>query len=616
MMTSKDFGSFAGTPLGRAVPFVLLVAALPAVLRLTACAGRSPAHAESQEIRLTQDSNSNVTPRYSPDGQWIAYTVRGTGGRKNRVFIVPAQGGPAQPVSSEGENSTVLGWASAGNGLYVSDNEKWVIRRLGLDGKVLGTEPAEPLGKAFDVSPDGREILVTRFSGDNNDLGIAPVTAMDDLEILAPTSQWEVGGCFGPRPGEVTAVARARFQAAACSIAVWSPATRTYTALPLPEARNVDPSWSPDGRYLVYNSDLAGRQDLWLYDSQTGRTIQMTTGPEEAITPDWSPDGNSVAFARRTRTSHIFAGDPRTFQTRQLTEGSARDVVPECSRNGRMVAFARLALPERPGERTPAPALCVVPWAGGEVRRLDLKDLRLSAEGGMSWSPDGREIAFVADDGLGNADIYRIAPDGGAPIRVTVDPGPDLFPSWSPDGRLIACTRPAGGETQVWVVPSNGGLARQVTFNDGLNELAAWSPGSDRLACVSVKDSGGFEILVVPVRQPEQSRAILKSPRANYPAAWSSDGRDVLVNRMDGASWAVWAVSVDDGREVRVGQERREKGSGKSFFVDLTPEGQKYADVVYPGNVLAYADGEEVSQIVALPVAGLIKSSLLARKER
>lgn len=606
---------FPESRFGRALLVAALLAALPVLLRLTACAGRSPAHADSQEVRLTSDANISFLPRYSPDGEWVAYTVRGTGEKKNSVFVVPARGGNPRQVSPDSLSSALVGWVGGGRDLLVNDSESHVLRRLGLDGRILEVQKWEPFGKAFDVSPDGTKLLVVMFNGDNNDLAVAPVDALEDLQIVQPTGYWEAGGCFGPRPGDVTAVFRVGFQTTACSLAVWSPATRRYTSLALPEARNVEPAWSPDGRYLVYGSDLKGRQDLWLYDSKVGQSLQLTSGPEEAVTPDWSPDGEWLAFARRTRTSHIFRGDPRTFETRQLTEGPARDFAPENSRDGRMVAFARLDAPDRPGARAPGPSLCVIPAAGGKVRRLDLKGLQLSAEAGFSWSPDGREIAFVADDGSGNQDIYRAPAGGGAPARVTVDPGPDVVPFWSPDGRYIAYTRPAQGETQVWVVPSNGGLARQMTFHEGLSQLSVWSPASDRLAYMTIRGEGGFEVRVTSIQDPEESRLVLTSTRPNYPFCWSRDGNAIIMMRADGVPWSVWAVSLTDGREVLLGRDRREP-AGESHFLEPTDEGRRHWDVLFPGDVVTFANGDETSQIVAMPVAAFIRASLLARKER
>ncbi len=58
-----------------------------------------------------------------------------------------------------------------------------------------------------------------------------------------------------------------------------------------------EPTWSPDGRYLVFAGIVAGRSDLYLYDLETGRTTRLTDSPASERDPAWSHDGTRLAFA-------------------------------------------------------------------------------------------------------------------------------------------------------------------------------------------------------------------------------------------------------------------------------------------------------------------------------
>ena len=80
-----------------------------------------------------------------------------------------------------------------------------------------------------------------------------------------------------------------------------------------------------------------------------------------------------------------------------------------------------------------------------------------------SFSPDGKQFAFVWDGGSGNFDIYVRPVETGSRVRLTHDPGLDLFPAWSPDGSQIAFIRISAPEKALYVVSAHGGPERKIT---------------------------------------------------------------------------------------------------------------------------------------------------------
>ncbi len=93
----------------------------------------------------------------------------------------------------------------------------------------------------------------------------------------------------------------------------------------------------------------------------------------------------------------------------------------------------------------------------------------------------GDTIAFVYA-----GDIWTVPASGGTATRLTSDPGLELFPKFSPDGRWIAFSAQYDGTRQVWVIPTEGGTPRQLTFHNDVgdlpprggydNQVLDWSP--------------------------------------------------------------------------------------------------------------------------------------------
>ena len=442
---------------GAPIVLGLLLLGLVFTLKLTGCAGRSPAEAESRDTRVTHDQVFKYKPLFSPDGVSIAYTGRSSPEQEAfAIFVVPRDGGEAKKLSPDSLALFALAWSADGKGLYARGDHADKLYYIGLDGSVRLARSADALSGFVNVSADGDTMLMVKFNKDNRDLGIK--MAGGALELLAATPAWEADAVFGPGPGEITAVSTPSYEAPVTTISTWSPQTRSYTALPLPEGRAYDPAWSRDGRFLAYSFLRAGQSDLWIYDAKTARAEQVTDEPEDEGCANWSKDGQWLLFCRSSKPSHLFSGEPGQSERRQISDGPALDYAPIVSPDGGWLVFLR---------RTPAtastkdaPVACVMPVAGGPVRELDLGDVNLigKSSDAASWSPDSRELAFQGTEGSGKTDIYRIGRDGQGLARVTVAPGDDVAPRWSPDGRYISYTQAGDGRTEGQGVPPSGGL--------------------------------------------------------------------------------------------------------------------------------------------------------------
>ena len=97
-----------------------------------------------------------------------------------------------------------------------------------------------------------------------------------------------------------------------------------------------------------------------------------------------------------------------------------------------------------------------------------------------AFSPDGSKIAFVRDDG-GGEDLWVMDADGTDQVQLTESDDDELHPEWSPDGTRIAFTRSVPGDFEIWIADADGDNAELAI--EGASD-PAWSPDGQRLAFI------------------------------------------------------------------------------------------------------------------------------------
>lgn len=178
------------------------------------------------------------------------------------------------------------------------------------------------------------------------------------------------------------------------------------------------PNWTPDGRWLIYNSQ--------------GRLYRLS--PELP----GEPEQIETAYAGRCNNDHVLSADGRQIA---ISHGTKED-----------------------GQSR----IYTLPITGGTPRLVT----PMAPSYLHGWSPDGKQLAYCAAR-KGNFDVYVIPAEGGEEQRLTTAEGLDDGPEYAPDGKHIWFNSVRSGLMQVWRMKADGSEQTQMTFDETRN---AWFP--------------------------------------------------------------------------------------------------------------------------------------------
>ncbi|HVE65510.1 MAG TPA: protein kinase [Thermoanaerobaculia bacterium] len=367
-----------------------------------------------------------LSPRWSPDDRSIAYQSGYVFGHD--VFVVSADGGKPRKITREGRLLSGFCWTADGSGivyssargstiLYLPTFNLWTV---GLDGD--GLRPLT-FGEASYVDPD-LDATGTVVAG----------------RVLKQFNIWKF-------PVDGSAVENVRRGAQI---------TRQTGQVQTPSIGGND-------RELVYLSDSGGHGNLWVVDTETSASRQITYEQDPGVglgVSVWSPDGRHIAFV----STRNLVGDVGIWLVNP--DGSnLRNLVPRAgwaswSRDGRW-------LYHNEGSGSAGPIKKIRPEGGTSVLVRSEKGNRTAI------SPDGSTLYFVVErptvSGGSDYELRAATPENG-PSRVLARIPARRIPLWqlvhpviSPDGNWLAMPLTDGPTTNIWALSTSGGEMRQLT---------------------------------------------------------------------------------------------------------------------------------------------------------
>jgi dipeptidyl aminopeptidase/acylaminoacyl peptidase len=364
-------------------------------------------------------------PRVSPDGLWVAYTVRSLDAQEDSsdtdIYMLPFAGGTPVQLTASPKPETRPRFSPDGRYLaFLSGREGkktqvWLLDRRGGEAVKLTDYKADV--SDFVWSPDSKRLALIVGDVDPDE------PADDKAEADKP------GADKTPKP---IVIRRLQFKR--------------------------------DGE--GYLRDL--RQHLYVFDVESKASIQVTSGPYDESEPAWSPDGRWIAFtSNRTPepdandNSDVFVVEPKAGQTpRAVTTSPGTDREAVFSPDGKWIAYLAGGDPKDFWYATNHVA--VVPVAGGAPSPLtEALDRNV---GGPRFSSEGGTVYFIVEDG-GNEHLAKVPATGGAVERVIAGEVTIQTYDLGPRGETVVLESAPQRPFEVSAVES-GSLRRLTTVND------------------------------------------------------------------------------------------------------------------------------------------------------
>jgi len=258
------------------------------------------------------------------------------------------------------------------------------------------------------------------------------------------------------------------------------------------------PSWSPDGKTLVFENVEPGHYGLFKVGSEGGTPVRFTSFIGEH--PKWSPDGQYIVFDADFGDSVKLVSSNGGRPVRIVPESMhvSKGGNPIWSPDGSRIAF-----------KADSVVWILEVETGVFTKAYDAAGKRPVPS---CWSRDGKSILLsLLDPQTRGAAIWRVVPGGEAVEVFSPAEGRAYrYPDESPDGSLVAFALCEGRSCDLWVAPSGGGRAVQLTMHPSYDDTPCWSPDGTKIAFTSAR-SGKMDVYVMDL-DLEGLRAELRAP--------------------------------------------------------------------------------------------------------
>jgi Tol biopolymer transport system component/DNA-binding winged helix-turn-helix (wHTH) protein len=362
------------------------------------------------------------------------------------------------------------------------------------------------------------------------------------------------------------------------------------------------PSFSPDGAQITFGWNGENASLDWnIYTKPiAGETpVRLTNAAATDLNPQWSPDGKWIAFIRRAPSGNgiylvPFNGGPERRVYELHSAIAWEDPGLSWSPNGRFLAF-----PDGRSQETPS-SIYMLDVVSEQAKPVTHPLNSWDGDFAPVYSPDGSKIAFVRGADAATRNVYVIASGGGEPKQLTFNGRLIFGLSWMPDSSAIVFSSDLGGTPALWRVPVSGGEPERLP----VGTEGAITPAISRkgASLAYAQGTSSWSLMRVPLRSPkEAARKVLSSSEQDSAPKFSPDGKLIAFQSWRSGSQEIWTCDGDGKNPKRLTSfEGPLTGSpswspdGKSIAFDSRPSGRSHIFVMAPngGTPRGLTDGD------------------------
>lgn len=349
---------------------------------------------------------------------------------------------------------------------------------------------------------------------------------------------------------------------------------------------DIFPTWSPDGRHVLFVSDRQGKQGVWILPISNGNPSGTATFLRESgrILPVGMTRGGAFFYSVRNGNQDLYtaaldvaSGTLLVPPAKATDRALVSNRIPAWSTDGRSLAYVTER--ETAQLAAVAPVLVTRDVATGKEREVES---HLNYVNQIRWAPDGRSLLVVGRDRKNRQGLYRIGLEASetTPVVQSVPSQSVMRTCWSPDGKAIFFLRQEPKRSQIVRRALDTGeehIVREALAPTSLRGIAV-SPDGRRLALGWVNMTDKTVGLIVTSASGDAARDLLTAPAGDHnllkgavgeisPASlqWSPDGRHLLVlkegdRRLAAAPQSnleadakhkseLWAIDADTGEK-------------------------------------------------------------------
>jgi len=332
----------------------------------------------------------------------------------------------------------------------------------------------------------------------------------------------------------------------------------------LPSAR-----WSPEGDTIFYLRGGGIEKELWSIrvSPDTGKPLKspslvlpaLQTGDFFSITNDGKKlvYTQALVYANLWLTTLGASGDSSAIKTKQLTTGTFLNLLPSISPDGRQVVF------QRGFDKS---NIYVMPIEGGSPTQITFMN---SWNTSPVWSPDGKEIAFISNNG-DTITVWKINAKGGKPHQFARSE-PGFLATWSPGSNILYQTP---GNRNIKILNPETGEETPLVQDDsvGLIFYPKCSPDGKRVAVQwNRRDRTGLWLISL-----DGSSTVFIKKGQFHPIGWSADGKWVYSYATEGRTIRIFMIETESGQESTVMTIPLTFELGEPGFLCMSPGGNHF----------------------------------------